>query len=156
MVRATRTSGAATDIFELLQQDHQRIRALFKQIQGTSERSLPDRVALFSELRDELSAHAHAEQDTFYHALLERVKKRDAILEAYEEHAVAEMLLADLETCEPDDERWMAKLSVLHEMVDHHVEEEESEIFREARKILSEQEATELAEAMRMRKAEEL
>jgi hypothetical protein len=154
--RERRDRDDERDIFTLIKADHERLRELFKRIGCTTEREPENRAELFSQLRDELSAHSHAEQETLYEALLERVKDRESILEAYEEHGVADMLLADIETCEPDDERWLAKVTVLKEMVEHHVQEEEDELFKQARKVLSNQEAIALADAMRARKAEEL
>jgi hemerythrin-like domain-containing protein len=154
-VAKERSNDAATDIYELLKQDHRAVADLFKRIEASSERAGKSRAELFGKLSSDLLAHAHAEQATFYTALLDRVEDREALLEAFEEHGVVEKVVKDIESCDPSDERWLAKLIVLKEMVEHHVEEEESEIFKMAKKEFSEDEARALAEEMRERKAEE-
>jgi hemerythrin-like domain-containing protein len=140
------------DVFDLIRSDHEAVRDLFKRMEETSDRAGKARAALFAALADELLAHSRAEQEVFYQALAERAPERTLLLEAVEEHGVVERAVADLETCPTEDERWLAKLTVLKELVEHHVEEEESEIFRLARKLLSREEALELGAAMQERK----
>ena len=144
--------AVATDVFDLIRSDHESVREIFKRMEETSERAPKARSTLLAELCDELLAHARAEQEVFYQALVERVNDRALVLEAVEEHGVVERAVFDLEACPPEDERWLAKLTVLRELVEHHVEEEETEMFRLARQVLSRDEALELGGEMQERK----
>ena len=148
---AARKNGE--DIYQVLKQDHQTVQKLFEQIEGTSDRAQKSRLQLFEQLSGELLAHAHAEQEIFYRTLLDLVEDRDMLLEAFEEHGVVETLIKDIEGCDPSEERWLAKVTVLKEMVEHHVEEEEKEMFRAAKKVLSAEEARELARRMQEQKS---
>ena len=152
--RELKTNVGGEDFYQVLKQDHRTVADLFEKIEETSEGAGKTRTQLFSKLRDELLAHAHAEQEIFYTTLLDRVDDRDPLLEAFEEHGVVEKLVADIEGCEPDDERWLAKVVVLKELVEHHVEEEENEIFKTARKELSKEEALELGRKMQASKTD--
>jgi hypothetical protein len=155
-----KTEGNGEDIFDLIKQDHRAVEALFKKIEATEDEgeSEETRGELFGELSENLLAHAHAEQATLYTTLLERMEdreQREMWLEAFEEHGVVEKLVADIEACDTTEERWLAKVIVLKEMVAHHVEEEEKELFKAAKKALTKEEARALADEMRERKAEE-
>jgi hypothetical protein len=80
---------------------------------------------------------------------MEDREEREMWLEAFEEHGVVEKLVADIEACDPTEERWLAKVIVLKEMVQHHVEEEEKELFKAAKKALTKEEARARADEMR-------
>lgn len=142
------------EIYELLRRDHKAVAEMFKKIENTTELESRGRKDLFSTLRAELLAHAQAEQEVLYSPLLERVGDRDLVLEAFEEHRSIELMFDEVERCPIDDERWLAKLTVLREIVEHHVEEEEGELFKVARKHLSREEAKAIGERMLARKAE--
>jgi hypothetical protein len=77
------------------------------------------------------------EEEIFYPAVaeLETKKTEDMVPEAYEEHHVAKLVIAELPNVDPDDERFKAKITVLSELIDHHVEEEEEEMFKTAEKL---------------------
>jgi hypothetical protein len=148
----------ASNIFDLIEQDHRDVEALFKEIEEMPDRAGEERAEIFGRLRSDLLAHAHAEQATLYTTLLERAEdgdEREKWLEAFEEHGVVEKLVKDIDQCDPTDERWIAKVTVLKEMVEHHVEEEETELLKAAKKELTKEEARALADEMRERKAEE-
>lgn len=123
--------------FELLKKDHQKVSDLFKQLEETTERAVKTRQDLFAKLKLELTIHARIEEQIFYPAIKEAEETHEITLEAYEEHNVIKQLLEELSTLSVDDERWTAKLTVLKENVEHHVEEEEGEMFKGAQKILS-------------------
>lgn len=118
------------DAIELLEQQHREVEALFAEIEETDE---PDeKLELVQELADNLAAHATIEERIFYPAAYAPGTK--ALLEeAVEEHLSAKRLLADLVGMKPGDENFDAKIEVLKEQIEHHVEEEERELFREAR-----------------------
>ena len=132
------------NIYQLLEKDHDTMSKLFEQIEETStDARKPGE--LFSTLRAELLAHLQAEQEVFYSALLRRVDDQDLLLAAFEEHALVEKLIRDVESCAAQEPRWKEKLVGLKDLVEHHVEIGEHEIFDMARKHLAKEEAEELA-----------
>jgi hypothetical protein len=124
-------------VFELLKKDHQKVSAIFEQIEQTTERAVKTREELFARLKTELDIHAELEEMILYPALKEFEESREIALEGIEEHRVVKTLLAELEAMAVSSEQWTAKLTVLKENVEHHVEEEEGEMFKKAREVLS-------------------
>lgn len=141
--------------FELLKKDHQKVSELFKQLDETTERAVKTREELFGKLKQELDIHARIEETIFYPAIKEAEETHEITLEAIEEHNVVKQLLSELESMPVDDERWTAKLTVLKENVEHHVEEEEEEMFKDARKVLSAEQVEELGARMETAKQEQ-
>lgn len=133
-------------IYDELEHDHQEAKELFAQIQAASPRAGKAKAKLFEELKAALLAHSKAEEKVFYPVLKRNDETKSMALEAVEEHHLVELLLRELSRIEPTDERWTAKFTVLKENVEHHVEEEESEIFDKAQEILSDEEADEVGE----------
>ena len=133
------------DPFQLLETDHQRVSTLFKNIESASG---PKKRGLFERLHQELDLHANLEETIFYPSLEDTDEAREIILEAYEEHKVVKELLSELASGDENDEEWTAKLTVLKENVEHHVEEEEGELFRKARAALSKDQIETLGEEM--------
>jgi hypothetical protein len=127
------------DAFELLTADHEKVAGILESIEETTERALKGREELFARLKSEMDLHALIEEEIFYPALEEADETRDVTLEAYEEHRLVKQLLSELEAEEKDTEEWTAKFTVLKENIEHHVEEEEDEMFKQARKVLSEE-----------------
>lgn len=136
--------------FELLKEDHKKVSTLFKEIESASGQG---KTELFDQLKSELDLHANIEETIFYPALENTEEARDITLEAYEEHKVVKDLLAELEGSAPSEE-WDAKLTVLRENVEHHVEEEEGELFAKARQALSETEIEEIGNQIAAAKGE--
>jgi iron-sulfur cluster repair protein YtfE (RIC family) len=126
--------------FALLKADHEKVAGILETIEGTTERAVKGRAELFAQLRAELDLHAMIEEEIFYPALEDTEEAREITLEAYEEHRVVKQLLAELEAEPKDSEQWTAKFMVLKENIEHHVEEEEGELFKKARQALSEEE----------------
>ncbi len=143
------------DAFELLKQDHKTVSGLFKQLDETTERGVKTREELFTKLKTELDIHALIEETMLYPKLKEAEKTHDITLEAIEEHKVVKRLLAELATLPKDREEWGAKLTVLKENVEHHVEEEEDEMFPDGRKVLSQEQLDELGTRMEAAKQEQ-
>ena len=141
--------------FQLLKEDHKKVAGIFEKLEPTTERGVKTRETLFTQLKNELDVHARIEEAIFYPALREADATHDIILEGYEEHKVVKTLLAELDKLAKDDETWGAKLKVLQENVEHHVEEEEGEMFKKARKVLSEDEAQELGARLEEAKKEQ-
>jgi len=141
--------------FQLLKEDHKKVAGIFEKLEPTTERGVKTREELFAQLKSELDVHAWVEETIFYPALKEADETHDIVLEGYEEHKVVKTLLAELDSLAKDKEEWGAKLKVLQENVEHHVEEEEGEMFKNARKVLTGAQAEELGARMEAAKAEE-
>ena len=141
--------------FELLKKDHKKVSDLFKQLEDTTERAVKTREELFTKLKQELEIHARIEEQIFYPAIKEAEETREITLEAIEEHNVVKQLLSELESTPVEDEVWTAKLTVLKENVEHHVEEEEGEMFKDAQKVLSAEQVEELGARMESAKQEQ-
>lgn len=143
--------------FTLLKNDHEKVAGILESIEETTERAAKGREELFTRLKEELDLHAKIEEEIFYPALEDSEETREVTLEAYEEHRLVKQLLAELETEPKDTEEWTAKFTVLKENIEHHVEEEEGEMFKNARQVLSEEEieslGNQLQEAKRQNKA---
>ena len=140
--------------FTLLKEDHEKVAGLLEKIDGTTERATKGREELFTQLKNELDIHARIEEEILYPVLEEHEETRAISLEAYEEHALVKQLLEELASLPKNDEQWTAKFTVLKENVEHHVKEEEGEMFTKARKVLSKDQIEELG--TRLQEAKEL
>jgi hypothetical protein len=127
------------NVYDVLKEDHKEVSKLMDRIEKAGEGD--SREKLFLEVKKELDLHAFVEETYFYPALKEADQSKEITLEAYEEHRVVKILLEELEGLDQDAEEWGAKFKVLKENVEHHVEEEEGELFKQARKILSDEQA---------------
>lgn len=143
------------DAFELLKQDHKTVSGIFEKLDETTERGVKTRDELFTKLKTELDIHAYIEETLLYPTLKEAKETHDITLEAIEEHKVVKRLLGELEALPKDREEWGAKLTVLKENVEHHVEEEEDDMFKDARKVLSQEQIDDLGTRMEAAKQEQ-
>ncbi|HEX5706011.1 MAG TPA: hemerythrin domain-containing protein [Pyrinomonadaceae bacterium] len=134
--------------FELLKKDHRKVEEIFAQLEPTTERAQKTREELFTKLKQELDIHAHIEETILYPVLKQQAETREVTFEGYEEHAVVKDLLKELATTPVDTEEWTAKLKVLKENVEHHVEEEEGEMFPSAEEALSKDEINAIGERL--------
>jgi iron-sulfur cluster repair protein YtfE (RIC family) len=141
--------------FTLLKQDHKTVADLLEKIDGTTERALKTREELFTRLKTELDVHAKIEEEIFYPALESEDETHEITLEAFEEHRLVKQLLTELESMPKDDEQWTARFTVLKENVEHHVEEEEGEMFTKARSVLSKEDQETLGTRMEEAKNDE-
>jgi DUF438 domain-containing protein len=132
------------DAFTLLKNDHNKVAALFEQIEPTTERAVKTREEAFGKLKEELDIHAHIEEKILYPVLKKEGETRDITFEGVEEHHVIKMLLAELATMAVDSEEWTAKAKVLQENVEHHVEEEETKMFKLGREVLTKEQIEDL------------
>lgn len=136
------------DIYSLLHKDHAKVKSIFQKLEETTARGVKARELLFLTLKAELTAHAEAEEKFLYPELVDPKASRPITLEAIEEHRVVKMLLAELESDPKDTEQWAAKLKVLQENVEHHVKEEENELFPKAKKILTADKSADIARSV--------
>jgi len=136
----------------MLTEDHRAVRKLLSELESTTERGVKTREELFSRLKADLTVHEIIEEEIFYPALKEHPKAKDIVLEAYEEHDVVDTLMGELSSLPVDDERWGAKAKVMQENIEHHIEEEEGDMFKKARQVFDEAELEELGERMARRR----
>ena len=141
----------------MLMDDHDKMKKLLNELEATTERGLKIRAELFSTIKGELTIHEIIEEEIFYPELKTHPRARDIVLEGYEEHHVVDLVMKELEECPVDDESWGAKAKVMKENVEHHMEEEEGEMFKQARAVFDQSELEDLGERMeaRRRKAKE-
>ena len=142
------------DALTLLKDDHDKMRKLLTDLESTTERGVKTREELYSKIKGELTVHEIIEEEIFYPALKDHPKAKDIVLEAYEEHHVVDTVMAELEALPVDDETWGAKATVMKENVEHHMEEEEGEMFQKARQVFDKDELEELGSRMEQRKTE--
>ena len=142
------------DALTLLKRDHDKVKGLLKELEPTTERALKTRTELFDQIKSELTVHEIIEEEIFYPTLKQHPKAKDIVLEGYEEHGVVDILMGELEGMSVEDERWGAKAKVMIENIEHHIEEEEGEMFDKARQVLDRNELEELGKAMEARRAE--
>jgi hemerythrin-like domain-containing protein len=142
------------DAIALLKRDHDKVKGMLKELESTTERGVKTRTELFGRIKDELSVHEIIEEEIFYPTLKQHPKAKDIVLEGYEEHHVVDTLMGELEALPVDDETWGAKATVMIENIEHHIEEEEGEMFVKARQVLDRDELAQLGEAMEARRAE--
>lgn len=142
------------DAFKLLEEHHREIEKIFKELEPTTERAVKTREEQFRKLQRELDIHTVIEETILYPVLKKKRETRDITFEGFEEHDVAKRLLEEMAMMEVTSEVWTAKLKVLQESVEHHIEEEEQEMFKDAREALSKAEIEELGAQMEAKKRE--
>ena len=140
------------DALSLLKADHDKVKKMLTEGEETTERAEKTRTELFDKLKDEMMIHERIEEEIFYPALKDHPKTKEITLEAYEEHHVVDMVMAEIEGVPYDDEVWGAKFKVMKENIEHHIEEEENEMFEQARQAFSREELEALGEQMVARK----
>jgi hypothetical protein len=140
------------DAIAMLKKDHDKVRDLLTELEATTERGVKTRAELFATIKGELTVHEIIEEEIFYPALKSHPKAKDIVLEGYEEHHVVDLLMGELESLDVADETWGAKATVMKENVEHHIEEEEGEMFKQARQVFDEAELTDLGARMAERK----
>jgi hemerythrin-like domain-containing protein len=142
------------DAIRLLKDDHDAVKKLLDELEKTTERGVKTREELFARIKSELTVHEIIEEEIFYPALKQHPRAKDIVLEGYEEHNVVDTLMGELASLPVDDETWGPKAKVMKENVEHHIEEEESEMFKQARQVFERSELEDLGTAMEERKRE--
>jgi hemerythrin-like domain-containing protein len=137
---------------ELLKQDHKEASALMDQIKAGDTGDGRSTRELFNELNSALQLHTKIEEEIFYPALRNHDETRDMISEAFEEHREVKEMLAELSTMSPGNQGFMDRFSELKDSVEHHVEEEENELFPKAEKILGQSRLMEMGSQMQQMK----
>ena len=152
--KKTSSAAASNDATKLLMQDHKEVHALFEQYKKLAESGADasERQSLAAEICNMLTVHATAEEEIFYPAAREADVDSDLLDEAEVEHASAKDLIAQIESMGADDDLFDAKVTVLGEYIDHHVKEEEGELFPKCRK--ADMDLAALGEELAARKSE--
>ena len=142
------------DAVKLLTDDHKKVKKLFKDFEKLTDGngSTKEKSAIVQEICMELTVHAKVEEEIFYPAVRESIDDEDLMDEADVEHAGAKSLIAQLETMKPGDDHYDAKVTVLGEYIDHHVKEEQDEMFPKAKR--AKVDMAELGERILRRKQE--
>jgi hemerythrin-like domain-containing protein len=142
---------------QLLTQDHKKVRQLLSELEGTTTRNVRDRERLVKEIEQEVTINAQIEEEIFYPAFkaaAEEEEDNEMFFEAAEEHHVVEMVLPELVQTDPSTDEFSAKAKVLKELIEHHADEEEKEMFKRAKSIMEKNELEELGTRMEERKME--
>jgi hypothetical protein len=141
------------DAISLLQSEHETMRKLLNELESTTERGVKTRQELFATIKGALTLHEVIEEEIFYPELKAHPKAKDIVLEAFEEHHVVDLLMGELEALDVSDETWGAKALVMKENVEHHMEEEEGEMFKAARRVFDREELDDLGRRMEERRS---
>ena len=136
----------------MLERDHAKVKGLMARLDATTARATVTRRGLFNRIKAELTVHETIEEEIFYPALKAHPRARDIVLEGIEEHNVVDSLLGELTDLSPSHESWGAKATVMRENVEHHIEEEETDMFVKARRIFDRAELEALGKRMAARK----
>lgn len=138
---------------ELLEADHERVKSILTQLSDSTERGVKKRTELLAKLEVELTLHTQLEEEILYPAFKEAGGKEQAIMyhEAKEEHrAVDSLVLPDLKNTDPGSLEFTGRVKVVKELLEHHIEEEEEEMFKQARQLMKKEELEALGEQMEM------
>jgi hemerythrin-like domain-containing protein len=151
------TRNKGTNAITLLKEDHRTVRSLLEKLESSTERAAETREKLLDRIEQELKIHTTIEEEIFYPAYRNRVSKRDDTKlyhEAMQEHHVVDVMLAEIKSSDPGSEEYSAKAKVIKDLVEHHVEEEEKQMFPRARRAMETSELQELGGQMEARKKE--
>ena len=139
----------------MLKSDHATVKRLLRELSETTERAVKQREALVAQIERELKMHAQLEEEIFYPAFKAAsrgTEAEDLFYEAAEEHHIVDMVLPALKAANPKSKEFTAKASVMKELVEHHIKEEESEMFKEARELFGDEQLRELGDMMQARR----
>lgn len=144
------------DVVELLEKDHEKVKDLLEKVEKTTSRGVKTREELYARIRSELELHTYIEEQILYPRLKKEDETKDLTFEAVEEHRLVKQLLQELSDLPVDDDVWQAKMTLLKEMVEHHIDDEEEELFPEMKAAIPKDELEQLGERMAQLKAQGL
>lgn len=139
----------------MLKSDHATLKRLLRELAETTERATKQRETLVNQLEQEVKMHAQVEEEVFYPAFKAKTRGSDAedlFYEAAEEHHVVDMVLPALKAANPKSHEFGAKAKVLKDLIEHHIKEEEGQMFQQARQLFSDEQLRELGDLMQARK----
>ena len=139
----------SSDAIVLLKNDHKEIRRVFRDFEGAGENATKRKGQLVDKMIELLTVHTYIENEVMYPRVRDLLPElEDDVLESYEEHHVADLLVMELTPMSPSDERFRAKMTVLIENVTHHMDEEEQDWFPKVRAGLGRKQLSEIGERM--------
>jgi hemerythrin superfamily protein len=153
--KSSKSAKKGPDAIALLKEDHKKVKGLFADLEKSSMRGGPRAQKLVAQIDKELTIHTTIEEEIFYPAFRDAVRSKDdkkMYYEAKEEHHVVKLVMPEVKEGGMAVEEFAAKCKVLKELVEHHADEEEKEMFPEARKVLSRPELQDLGDRMAARK----
>jgi hemerythrin superfamily protein len=139
----------------MLKSDHATVKRLMRELNETNERATKQREALVAQIERELKMHAQLEEEIFYPAFKAAARgseAEDLFYEAAEEHHIVDMVLPALKAANPKSHEFKAKAKVLSDLLEHHIKEEETQMFKEARDLFGDDQLRELGDMMQARK----
>ena len=141
------------DAIKLLKEDHQKVKKLFREYEELGDRAEKSKGKIAEQVFMELDVHARIEEEIFYPAVDAKADKdgKKLVNEANEEHHVVKMLISEMQALQAGEDQFDAKFKVLTENVEHHIEEEETEMLPDAEKVLGD-DLEQLGEQMQARK----
>jgi len=142
-------------IYEVLKKDHDSHREVLNKLDATSGDSA-EREQLYATMKQELEAHTAAEEETFYATLMAKPEGQEKARHSVSEHKEAADLLAELDDTEFASPGWLPRFRKLKEELEHHMDEEETEVFQRAKKLIAEPKARELGSSFLERKQAEM
>jgi hemerythrin-like domain-containing protein len=152
--QSTRQSARRTaekDAIALLKEDHEKVRELLGELEKTTTKATSRRETLLKSIEQELKIHTKIEEEIFYPAFRDAAEKQDdkkLYYEALEEHHVVDMVLPEIKKLDAGSDEFAAKAKVLKDLVEHHAEEEETEMFPRARKLMDREELVQLGQRL--------
>jgi hemerythrin-like domain-containing protein len=154
--KTTKSRQTPNDAISLLKKDHQKVRGLLSKLETAAQRGGDRAMQLATEIEREVKIHSQIEEEIFYPAYRDAAQKKSdkqLFFEAKEEHHVVDLVMPEIE--EPGStEEFAAKAKVLKELIEHHADEEEKEMFPKAKKLFDRDELRELGERLEQRKME--
>lgn len=138
------------DAIKLLKEDHDKVKGYFKQVKNTESKD--EKKQLYKKIREEIDVHTHIEEQIFYPTIRKKEGLEDIVKEGVQEHHQADLFIREIDDLVDDSEKFEPKLKVVMESVEHHIKEEEKEMFPKVREKFSETELNELGEKMKAEK----
>jgi hemerythrin superfamily protein len=137
------------DVLKFLNRDHDQVKDVFERLEKADGKQAQQ---LWQQLRDMLTLHETMEETFLYPRLKQDKRAKDLILESYQEHHVMDVLVGEISQFSPGDEQWQPKIKVLRENTEHHISEEEDELFPKVRKIWNDSTRDEVGQLMQQMK----
>ncbi|NLD72428.1 MAG: hemerythrin domain-containing protein [Chloroflexi bacterium] len=148
------------DVFEIIHNDHEAVQKILTDLEETTSRAHQKRKEGLAKFTQEIEPHMLAEEEVFYPQIQDAGKDetevRQHVIEGYDEHRLAKMVLSELQQMDTQDEAWAPKLKVLKDLIEHHIEEEESEIFEGAREVLNQNQIDQVTKQFQQAKDQQM
>lgn len=152
-----RSTASNTDAIALLKKDHEKVRGLLKRLHSAADRGDDSAQELLAQVDREVKIHSQVEEEIFYPAFKEAARTKEEsnlFFEAQEEHHVVDMVMPEVQDSKRGKEDFAGKTKVLKDLIEHHAEEEEKQMFPKAKKLFDRDELQELGRRIQERKQE--